>query len=181
MKGNERKLLLLAGVLFVLVLVVRILPWAYTQYRDGREQVTLLEARVARYQELIRDTEVWQARAAEQQAKADAMRGWVFAGSSASLIGSSVQRALSQIAGQAGVSIHETTVARYGNSGDWLTVDQELDFTLDQAEILPFLAALEQARPRLYITRFSVTHNRRQYLGQIQVLAFGRIVTETAR
>ena len=175
MKDNERKLLLLAAILFVLVLVVRILPWAYGEYRDGREQVALLEARVTRYQELIRDTAHWQARAAEQQARADAMQGWVFAGSSASLIGSSVQRALRQIAGQTGVSIRETTVARYGNSGEWLTVNQELDFTLDQAEILPFLAALEQARPRLHITRFSITHNRRQYLGRVQVVAFGRI------
>ena len=43
MKANERKLLLLFGILAALVIVVRLVPLAYGYYREGRNEIAQLE------------------------------------------------------------------------------------------------------------------------------------------
>ncbi len=54
-------------------------------------------------------------------------------------------------------------------------VSQEMDFVIDQEKILPFLDKLEQSRPRLHVTEFSINRNRRQFLGSITVTGFSKI------
>lgn len=174
MKRSERQLLLLAGVLFALVVVVRLIPLTWDYYRQGRNDIAALEARSERYRQLIADTDLWMEREALRQAEIAELQGWVFEGSNPNLIGSAVQRSLRQAMDQAGLSVRETNVARYGRIGSWLLVTQEMNFTLEQQQILPFLNALEAARPRLYVTAFSVNRSRRQYSGTVSVAGFGR-------
>ena len=175
MKRSERQLLLLAGVLFALVFVVRLVPLAWDYYRQGRNDIAVLEDRIERYRQLILDTDLWMEREALKQAEIADLQGWVFEGSNPNLIGSAVQRSLRQAMDQAGLSVRETNVARYSRVGPWLLVTQEMNFTLDQQQILPFLNALEAARPRLYVTSFTVTRTRRQYSGTVSVTGFGKL------
>jgi hypothetical protein len=53
-------------------------------------------------------------------------------------------------------------------------VSQQMDFSVDQASILPFLNALQESRPRLHVSAFKVDRNRRQFTGSITVVGFGR-------
>lgn len=175
MKRNERQLLLLAGVLFALVVVVRVVPLAWDFYRQGREEIALLEERVDRLRQLIVDEQLWMDREALKQAEIADLQGWVFEGSNPNLIGSAVQRTLRQAMEQASLSVRETSVARYSYVGEWLMVTQDMNFTLEQHQILPFLNALETARPRLHVTGFTVTRSRRQYSGTVTVVGFGKV------
>jgi hypothetical protein len=175
MKRNERQLLIFAGTLFVLLLVFRLVPLAWESYRQGRDEIALLEERIDRYRQLLVDTNLWQEREALKAAEMAELEGLVFEGSNPNLIGSAVQRTLRQAMEQSGVSARETPVARYNNAGAWLLVTQELNFTLEQHQILPFLNALQASRPRLHVTAFSVTRNRRQYTGSVTVVGFGKV------
>jgi type II secretory pathway component PulM len=174
MKPQERKLLLLLGVLVLLVLVLRVVPMVSNWYQRGQEEIALLQERIARYEQLIADTEIWKERELLKQAEVADYASWAFQGSNPGLLGPSVQRALRQSAEQAGITVREMSVARFARSGDWLVVTQEMDFVLDQQNILPFLNALSQQRPRLFITGFSMTHNRRQFTGNLTVTGFSR-------
>lgn len=174
MKGKERKLLLLLGVLAVAVLVVRVLPLAYSYYRQGRDDIALLEERIERYQTLIEEQDQWKEREMLTQAEMADLETWIFQGASPNLIGSSVQRSLRQAADQAGVAVRETRVAEYGYVGEWLMVSQEMSFALEQSQILPFLTALQQTRPRLHVAAFNVARNRRGFTGNITVVGFSR-------
>lgn len=172
MKANEKKLLLLFGALFGLVLVVRVVPLIVDYYQAGRQDMRLLEERVERYQNLITDTDVWKEREALKQAEIADLQSWIFTGSNPSLVGSSVQRSLRQAVDQAGINVREMSVARYSYMGDWLLVSQDMSFIVNQENILPFLQALNALRPRLHVAAFTVTHNRRQYTGNITVVGF---------
>lgn len=174
MKGNERKLLLLLGVLALAVLVVRVLPLAYDYYRQGREEIAQLEERIERFETLIEEQEQWQEREILKQAEIADLESWIFQGANPNLIGSSVQRALRQAADQAGIAVRETRVAEYSYVGDWLMVSQEMSFTLQQSQVLPFLNALQQLRPRLHVRTFNVARNRRGFSGNITVVGFSR-------
>ncbi len=175
MKTQERKLLLLLGVLAVLVLVVRVVPLLGDYYRRQQDDIALLQERVQRYEQLIADTELWQEREALKRAEVAAYTAEVFQGDNPSLVGPSVQRSLRQAAEKSGISIREMSVARFARSGDWLVVNQDLSFTLEQDNILPLLAALAAQRPRLFVTAFSVAQNRRQFTGSLTVTAFSRV------
>ncbi len=177
MKSNERKLLLLAGIIFLPLLFVRVLPLAYDYYRQGRDNIALLEERVDRAQTLIQEQDVWMERETLKRAEIADLESWIFQGGNPNLISSSVQRSLRQAVEQAGLTVRETPVAQYSYVGEWLMVSQEMSFTLEQQQILPFLNALQQLRPRLHIASFVVAggaRSRRQFSGTITVVGFSR-------
>jgi hypothetical protein len=175
-KANERKLLVLAGIILAALLVVRVLPMAYGYYRQGREDIALLQERVERLQTLIEEQDVWSERETLKQAELADLQSWIFpGGNNPNLVSTGMQRTLRQAVEQAGVIVRETRVAEYSYVGeDWLMVSQEMSFTLDQPQILPFLNALQQLRPKLHVAAFSVARTRRQYSGNITVVGFSR-------
>jgi hypothetical protein len=175
MKSNERKLLLLFGVLAAAVLVVRVLPLAYGYYRAGRDDIALLEERITRYETLIEEQEAWQERETLKRAEISDLESWAFPGGNPNLVGSSLQRFLRQAADQAGIAVRETRVAEYSYVGEWLKVSQEMSFTLEESQILPFLNAIQQLRPRLHVEAFNLsTSSRRGFSGTITVVGFSR-------
>jgi hypothetical protein len=176
MKSKEKKLLLLLGALGVLVLLVRVVPMVTGYYERGREDIALLQERVQHYQQLIDDTALWQERAALKQAQVAEYAGWVFQGNNPSLLGPAVQRSLRQTAEQSGITVREMSVARFARVDDWLLVTQDMDILLEQDNILPFLTALANQRPRLFVTAFTVAQNRRQFTGNLTVTAFSRVL-----
>ena len=175
MKGNERKLLLLLGVLTAAVLLVRVLPLGYGYYRAGREDIARLQERIARYETLIDAQEQWKERETLKQAEIADYESWIFPGGNPNLVGSNLQRSLRQAADQAGITVREMRVAEYSAVGEWLMVSQEMSFTLEQSQILPFLNALQQLRPRLHVAAFNVSSSsRRGFTGAITVVGFSR-------
>ena len=174
MKRNERKLLVLAGVLFAVVLVVRVAPLVAGFYGESREEVAILENRIERYRQLIEESEDWSAREAEKRAQIAGLEGWVFEGSNPNLVASSVQRELRRALEAADVRLRQMGVAESARTDGWLVVNQEMSFLIDQGNILKFLNLLEQTRPRLFVTEFSITQSRRQYTGNLTVTGFSR-------
>ena len=172
MKRNEKQLIILAGALFLLVLIVRIVPLLMDEYREGQAEIARLEDRIDRFRTLIAETDEWMEREALKRAEVAELETWVFEGDNPNLVGSSVQRTLRQAVEKAGISIRSMDVASFSRVDGWLQVNQNMDFILDQNEILPFLEAVEQLRPRLHVTAFNVTRNRRQYTGSITVTGF---------
>ena len=175
---RTQNLAILAGILFALVLAVRVVPMLYNYYREGQENIALLQERRDRYEQLIIDVDRWKENETLKQAEIADLESWIFEGTSPNLIGSSVQRSLRQAVEQSSVAIREMNVAEYNYIDDWLMVSQQMDFSVDQANILPFLNALQELRPRLHVSAFSLTRNRRQYTGSITVVGFSRAERE---
>jgi hypothetical protein len=175
---RTQNLAVLAGIMFVLLLAVRIVPMLYNYYQRGQEDIALLQERRDRYEQLIIDVDRWKENEILKQAEIADLESWIFEGANPSLVGSSVQRSLRQAVEKANVSIREMSVAEYNYVDNWLMVSQKMDFSVDQANILPFLNALQELRPRLHVSAFTVTRNRRQYTGSITVVGFSRAERE---
>ncbi len=175
---RTQNLVTLAGIIFVLLLAVRIIPMLYNYYQRGQDDIALLQERRDRYEQLIIDVDRWKENEILKQAEIADMESWVFPGANPNLASSSVQRSLRQAVEQTNVSIREMSVAEYNYIDDWLMVSQEMDFSIDQANILPFLNALQELRPRLHVSAFTLTRNRRQYTGTITVVGFSRAERE---
>ena len=178
MTKQTQNLVILFGIMCVLVLSLRVVPLLYNYYQQGQEDIALLLERRDRYEQLIIDVDRWQANEILKQAEIADLESWIFAGTNPNLVGSSVQRSLRQAVDQASVAIRQMSVAEYSYIDDWLMVSQKMDFSVDQTNILPFLNALQELRPRLFVSAFSVTRNRRQYTGTITVAGFSRAERE---
>lgn len=174
MKQSEKKLIALAGLLFAVLLLVRVLPLAFDYYKQQREDLALLQERIERYRTLIVDTAEWQRREKIKEAAVTDLKAGIFQGSDPNLVSSSLQRNLRQLMTENHVDVRETGVARYNYVGKWLMVEQDMSFSLDQAAILPFLRALDAARPSLHVSAFSINRNRRSYNGSITVIGFAK-------
>ena len=175
MKRREKQLIILATLVFAVFLVVLVIPRVLDYYQQGRQDIALMQDRILRYQNLAAATDQWLEREALKTAEIAELETWVFSGNDPNLIGNSVQRALRQALEKAGVSVREMSVARYSYVDGWLMVTQDMSFSLDQQHVLPFLNALQELRPRLFVQTFSVARNRRQYTGNITVVVFADV------
>ncbi|MES2626965.1 MAG: GspMb/PilO family protein [Pseudomonadota bacterium] len=175
---RTQNLAILAGIVFALLLVLRIVPMLYNYYQRGQEDIALLQERRDRYQQLVIDVDRWKENEILKQAEIADLESWIFEGTNPNLVGSSVQRSLRQAVEQAKVETREMKVAQYNYIDNWLMVSQEMDFSIDQTNILPFLNALQELRPRLHVSALTVTRNRRQYTGTITVVGFSRAERE---
>lgn len=176
MRKNERKLIVLAGVLFAAVLVVRVVPLVLDWYAEGEQEIARLENRLDGYRELIANTGRWMERERTLTEEVARLGEWVFEAANPNLVVTSVQSKLRTVATRAGVSVRETARPEYQESGEWLVVSQEISFNLsNQAEIVKFLDLLEDSRPHLFVTEFSITQSRRQYAGSLVVTGFGKL------
>jgi len=175
MKRREKQLIFMASLVLVLVLLVRVVPAIANYYSQGRQDIAQMQDRILRFQNLAAATEEWQQRAALKTQQISELEQWVFKGNDANLIGNSVQRSLRQAVELSGVSVREMSVARYSYVDQWLVVNQEMSFSLDQQNVLPFLNALQELRPRLFVQAFNMARNRRQYTGSITVTGFGDV------
>ncbi|MES2604019.1 MAG: type II secretion system protein GspM [Pseudomonadota bacterium] len=174
MKRSEKQLLTMAAVIFALLLVVRVVPMLVDYYRQGREDIALQQERRDRLRTLIVETSQWQEREQLKMAEVQDLQSWVFPGTDPNLVSSSLQRSLRQLVAGSGAELRETGVARYSYVGDWLMVEQDMNFALSQDAILPFLRALQASRPHLHVNAFSINRNRRQYTGSLTVVGFSR-------
>lgn len=174
MTGGDKRLRFILVALLALAVLLEGLPRIVALYGEQRDEIARLETRLERYRQLADETVEWQQRERDMAFQVEDYHGWVLQGDNPGLAASSVQRLLRQAVAGSGVSLREMSVARVGSSGEWLVVYQDMSFSLDEQQILPFLAAVEALRPRLFITAFSLSHNRRQYLASLSVTAFSR-------
>lgn len=174
MKNNEKTLIGLAVGLFLLVLVVRGIPWMRESYNESLEEIEFTQQQIDRLRMLVEEAPFIKDEEIAKQAEIEALQSWVFTGEDPNLIGSAVQRQLRQAVEEVGVIARSYNTPRFAETEGWLIVTQEMDFVIEQEEILPFLELLKTSLPKLHITEFSINRNRRQFTGSITVTGFSK-------
>ncbi len=175
MKAKEKKLIALAVVMILAVLIFRGIPMLRQSYQDMQDEIEFTQDQIQRLRLLFEEGSFLIEEEARKREEMAALESWVFNGQDQNLIGSGVQRSLRQVVEEAGVLPRSYSTPRYTELDGWLIVSQEMDFAIDQEKILPFLDKLQQSRPRLHVTEFSINRNRRQFLGAITVTGFSKI------
>ena len=174
MKNNEKTLIGFAVGLFLVVLVVRGIPWLRESYSESLEEIEFTQQQIDRLGMLVEEAPFIQDEEAAKKEEVAALESWVFTGEDPNLIGSGVQRQLRQAVEEAGVIARSYNTPRFAEIEGWLMVTQEMDFVIEQEKILPFLELLKNSEPKLHITEFSINRNRRQFTGSITVTGFSK-------
>jgi len=174
MKSNEKKLVGLALLLLLALITVRVVPSLKTSYEDGLKEIELLEQQIARLQFMVEEFFIIQDREASRREDVAVLESLMFTGQDPNLIGSGVQRQLRQAVDEAGLLVRQYSTPRFIEIDGWLLVVQEMDFVIEQEKILQFLNLLENSSPKLHITEFNISRNRRQYTGSITVTGFSK-------
>lgn len=174
MKSKEKKLAGLAAILFLTVVIVRVIPLLKDSYDDGLAEIDFLEQRIARLRMLVEEAPFIKDEEALKREQVAALETLIFTGQDQNLIGNSVQLQLRQAVAEAGVQARSYNTPRLSETDGWLLISQEMDFTIEQDNILQFLELLENSRPRLHIAEFSINRNRRQFTGSITLTGFSK-------
>ncbi len=174
MKNNDKKLVAVAAILFLLVVIVRVIPLLKESYNEDLQEIEFLEQRIARMRSLMEEAPFIKDDEAARREEVAALASWTFTGQDPNLIGTSVQRQLRQAVEEAGVLPRSYNTPRIAEAEGWLLITQEMDFVIEQNAILQFLDLLENSRPRLHVTEFTINRNRRQYTGSITVTGFSK-------
>ena len=171
MSKTNPKLILIAVAMLAVTLVMKVIPTvasSYSQLRSDRER---LRQDVAFFQDLIEEEADLQLRVEEAREALQGIETSVFE-IPQNLFGSEVQAIVRNIAGRNGIEIREMRVAETETFENWTKLSQELSFDIDQRRILPFLNALRESRPRLYVREFTISRSRSRFVGSLTIEAF---------
>lgn len=174
MSRTNPKLILIAAAMLAVTLIMKVIPTiasSYSQLRSDRES---LRQDVTYYQDLIEEEEDLLLRVEEAREALMGIEESVFE-IRANLFGSEVQAIVRNIASRNGIEIREMRVAETETLENWIKLSQELSFDIDQRRILPFLNALRESRPRLYVREFTISRSRNRFVGSLTIEAFSRL------
>jgi hypothetical protein len=173
MSHANPKLVILAVAMLVATLALKVVPVvvsAYAQLASDRES---LQQELIYYQNLVEEEADLKLRVEEARAMLTGIEESIFR-IPRNLLGSEVQAIIRNIAGRTGVEVREIRVAEIEAFEDWFKLSQELSFVIEQGRILPFLAALKEYRPRLYVRELTITRSRSQFIGSLTIEAFSQ-------
>jgi hypothetical protein len=181
---REKNILILAGCVAVVFIGSSGWPAVQSFYAQRQANIESVEIDIAREQRLIENTASWRERRVDVESMIAELGNQIFSGETIPIVEANIQRSLSLLARESGITVSSTRLADRLITDDWLLIRQEMSFrTSDQTNIVRFLERLEKSVPRLRVTGFTVNRSRNQYSGSITVVGFARsegLVTEVA-
>ena len=173
MSRTNPKLLILAGIMLAATIALKVMPSIMSSYALLASDKESLAQELSYYRNLVEQETELKARVEEARSSLTGIEDSVFR-IPRNLLGSEVQAIIRNVSGRTGVEVREMRVADIEAFEDWLKVSQELSFSIEQNRILPFLTALRESRPRLYVRELTITRSRQQFIGSMTVEAFSR-------
>ncbi len=181
---RERNILLLAAIVTLVFIGSSGWPAVQSVYAQRQANIESVESDIAREQRLIENTVSWRERRVEVESMLAELNNQLFSGETIPIVEANIQRSLSRLARESGITVSSTRLADRLLTDGWLLIRQEMSFrTNNQAYTVRFLERLENSAPRLRVTGFKINRNRNQYSGSITVVGFARsegLVTEVA-
>lgn len=175
MTRREKNILLLALAVGVVFLASQGLPAVRSLHAERAAIIEQIRIDIERERRLIEDAAVWRERSAAIETQLQELGAQLLQGESVPLISANIQRIVRDHATQSGIVVTSTRLAESMEADDWLLVQQELSLQTDsQSNLMRFLQRLQESRPWLGVTNFSVRRNRNQYAGTITVMGFSR-------
>ena len=172
---RERNILLLAAAVALLFAVTSGWPAITSVYDQRQGNIESVEIDIAREQRLIENTASWRERRVEVESQIAELNRQSFTGGTIPIVEANIQRELSLLARDSGITVSSTRLADLLVRDAWLFIRQEMSFrTSDQANTARFLERLENSVPRLRVTSLNVSRSRNQYSGSITVVGFAR-------
>ncbi len=173
--AREKNILILAAIVALLFFVSSVSPAVSALYRERAEAIDRVSLDIEREQRLIAETETWQARRDDVQQQQELLEQQIFSGGTIPVIEANIQRSLSADARESGITVNSTRLAERLETQGWLLISQEMSFsTTNAANTVSFLRKLEDSKPRLRVTDFSIARSRNQYSGSITVVGFAK-------
>lgn len=177
---REKRILGLALFVAVIFLLTNGFPAMLNVYQSRDLQVQTLQADIDREQRLIDGADSWAQRRMEAELRLAASESNLFLADNSALLAAAIQRQAREIGLENGITITSVSLAESNTAANWLMVEQTMSFALaDQNSMLRFLNALRQSQPFLGVSRFDLRRNRNQYIGEITVVGFSRLVSNT--
>jgi hypothetical protein len=173
MNGANPKLIILGAAMLVATLSLKVVPSLVTGYSELKSDRESLRQELIYYQKLVDDEAKLERRAEEARTLVTGIEESIFY-IPENLLGSELQAIIRTVSVSTGVEIREMRVAKLESFDDWVKVSQDMSFVIQQNRIIPFLNALREYRPRLYVRKFTISRSRQQFIGSLTVEAFSR-------
>lgn len=173
MTRREKNILLVAVAIAIVFVASQVLPAVRAIHAERAASIEQIRIDIDRERRLIEDAQSWRERSGAIETQLQELSSRLFQGASIPLISANIQRIVRDHATQSGIAITSTRLAESMETDGWLLVEQELSLqTESQSNLMRFLQSLENSRPWLGVTNFSVRRNRNQYAGTITVMGF---------
>lgn len=177
---REKRILGLALFVAVIFLLTNGFPAMLEVYRSRDVQVQTLRTDIDREQRLIEGADDWAQRRSDAELRLTELESNLFLAGNSALLAAAIQRQAREIGLENGVTITSVSLAESNTAADWLMVEQTMAFALDdQNSMLRYLNALRQSQPFLGVSRFDLRRNRNQYIGEMTVVGFSRLASNT--
>jgi predicted PurR-regulated permease PerM len=176
MTHQEKRLLKIALLIFVVFAAFQLIPTAYQWGQNYLQHIQKLRDDIENAKKLQAKTQVWMDENQRAKQKLSEVNAGLLEGNNSQLVGANMQKLLRELARQTGINLTsmdppktETT-----RTNQWMLVIQTMQFEADSKSLMAFLKALDKAPKKLIIAMIDIRSNRERLSGSIQVTGFSR-------
>lgn len=174
MQAREKKLLLIAGGMFLLyVLPVVLYPAVKNWVQDFQSGIEQDQNEIARLQRLQAQVEQWQSEHRNALRLQEEINNGLLSGTTRELVGGQLHSILNALAAQTKIKVTSVDLTEFAETGDWLLVTKALKFEASSRSLLNFINAIQGDPARLYVVNLDVRVVRKDRVnGEIKVTGF---------
>jgi len=175
MTASEKRLLKMAGTIFILFAAFYLLPQTWQLGKGQWESIERLELDIERLKSLDEDTQFWIDTHQQVTTERERIDKALLQGDTRELVGARMQGTLRRIATRTQLRILSMEIPEFNRSNEWVLVTLGIRFQSEAASLMEFLQAIEKAEQELVVAKLEVRTNRNQLNGTVQITGFSRV------
>jgi len=177
LNAREKRLLMMTGAVFlVLVLPLKVYPYAVELYKRERDKITQLHTDIDRYNKLADEAQFWQKQHTAALALRDKTNAALLEGSTRELASGKMQALLQQLARETKIQYQSLELDKYDRTGEWVLVTQVMRFSAKSESLFQFLKAINTAKKELVIIDLNISSYARKLTATIKITGFIRLL-----
>jgi len=172
MTRKEKKLISIAGIIFAIFMLAKVIPFVKNYYQKQVSAIEEIKVKKQRFERLEHKTIFWEVEYKNlRKARKEIYRASL-SGDTPELISANIQSILKNQARKAGIQFKSMELGESAVVGEWVLVTQAMRFEANSETFFNFLKALEESKAELIVTDLDIRSYRNKLMGKIKVSGF---------
>jgi len=172
MTRKEKKLILIAGVIFAIFMLAKVIPFVKNYYQQQVAAIEEIKIKKQQFEKLAHKADFWEAEYKNLRTTRKRIYKASLLGDTPELISANIQSILKNRARKAGIQFKSMELGESAVVGEWVLVTQAMQFEANSETFFNFLKALDESKAELIVTDLDIRSYRGKLMGKIKVSGF---------
>jgi hypothetical protein len=180
MQDREKKLLLIAGSLFILYILPAVLyPTLKSWVVSYQQSLDQDKNKIIKLQRLQANAAEWKIEHTDALRLKEEIENGLLIGSTRELIGGQLHNILSALASLTKIKVKSLDLTEFAETGEWLLVTKSMKFESSSQSLINFIRSIQSDPAQLHVVSLDLRVLRTNHLtGELKVTGFSHLIAD---